>query len=246
MTEEIKRKEKINWDKVRLLLAIGIVGAGINLAGDVLMGWGVRNTRLPGIEGQISQYLTIADWRMFWSALLGLIGVPISAIGHIGIYTLIKPYSKKYARLYSVGIFGAFTFGGSGVHISSVAAAFFYKYMTSVSPETALAASIKFVCYFPLPLCIALLTCVLIQSYAHIRALVTGLTPYPRWCWLCSLPVGTLLISFVNLFGNYALVNAIMVGIFSLGNIWTQSWHLMLLDKAKKNWKKLFVFPASN
>jgi hypothetical protein len=45
--------------------------------------------------------------------------------------------------------------------------------------------------------------------------------------------VGALLVSLVSLFGNYALVNAIMVGVFSLGNIWTQSWHLILLDKAK-------------
>ncbi|HNZ25832.1 MAG TPA: hypothetical protein PLG34_00110 [Spirochaetota bacterium] len=215
------------------MLAIGIAGASINLAGDMLMGWGARDASLTGVEGYVSQYLTIADWRMFWSALLGLIGVPVSLVGHIGIYKLIKPYSKKYARLYGVGIFGGFTFGGAGVHVSSVASAFFYKYMTAASSETALATSIQFVCYFSVPLYIALLICVLIQSYAHIRALATGLTPYPRWCWLCSLPVGALLVSLVSLFGNYALVNAIMVGVFSLGNIWTQSWHLILLDKAK-------------
>ncbi|HOF00623.1 MAG TPA: hypothetical protein PK385_07745 [Spirochaetota bacterium] len=65
MTEKITLKENINWDKARLLLAIGIAGAVINLAGDMLMGWGARDASLTGVEGYVSQYLTIADWRMF-------------------------------------------------------------------------------------------------------------------------------------------------------------------------------------
>lgn len=123
MKKRIKFKEDINWERVRLLLKIGIAGAVINFAGDFLSGWGVRNESLPGIEGMVSHYLLMSDRRIFWAAMLGLVGVPASGLGHIGIYKLIRPYSRKYARLYGLGIFACFTFGG-GVHMSSLATAF--------------------------------------------------------------------------------------------------------------------------
>ncbi len=238
MKEEIEFKEDIDWSKVGLLIKVGLIGAFIILAGDLLMGWGIRDVSLSGIEGQVSQYLTISDSRMFWSSFLGLLGVPIASVGHLGVYKLLKPYSQKYAKLYAIGILGFLTFGGSGVHVSSVESAFFYKYMTVASPYTALAASMKFVSYFPLPLYIALLTCWIVMVYAHIKAVAKGFSPYPRWCWVFSMPVGTLFVSLISTFGNYAIVNAIMVGAFSLGNIWELSGHLLMLGKAKENWKK--------
>jgi hypothetical protein len=71
--------------------------------------------------------------------------------------------------------------------------------------------------------------------YAHIKAVAKGFSPYPRWCWVFSMPVGTLLFSLIAVFGNHAIVNAIMVGAFSLGNIWALSGALLMLGKAKEN-----------
>ncbi len=228
MKEEFK--EKINWGKVRLLLKIGILGAVIILIGDLLMGWGVKDMGLSGIEQQVSQYLTVSDGRRFWSSILGLIGVPIACVGHFGLYKTLKPYSRKYARLYLIGILGFLAFAGAGVHLSSVESAFFYKYMTAVSPETALATSIKFASYFLLPLYITLIFFWILVVYAHIKAVVKGFSPYPRWCWVFSMPVGTLLVSLVAIFGNHAIVNALMVGAFSFGNIWMLGGHLLMTD----------------
>lgn len=230
MKKELKYKEEIDGDKVRLLLKIGIVGAVIILIGDFLMGWGVKDMGLSGIEQQVSQYLTVSDGKMFWSSILGLIGVPIACVGHLGLYKTLKPYSRKYARLYLIGILGFLAFGGAGVHVSSVTSAFFYKYMTAVCPETALATSMKFAFYFPLPLYMALIPCCVIMVYAHIRAVAGGFSPYPRWCWVFSMPVGILLVSLVAIFGNYAIVNALMVGVFSFGNIWMLGGHLLMTD----------------
>ncbi len=237
MREEIKFKEDIDWDKVSLFLKIGLIGAFIILVGDFLMGWGVRDESLSGIEGQVSQYLTISDSRMFCSSLLGLVGVPLACLGHLGIYKLIKPYSQKYSMLYAIGSLGFLTFGGVSVHLSSIESAFFYKYMTAANPSIALASSMKFSLYFLLPLYIALLSAWIIIVYAHIKAVAKGLSPYPRWCWVFSMLVGTLLFSLFGIFGNHAIVNAIMVGAFSLGNIWTLGGHLLMLDKAKENRK---------
>ena len=141
-------QENINWSKISSLMKIGLLGAFIILIGDFLIGWGVKDLSLPGIEGQISQYLTISDSRFFWSSILGVIGVPVAAVGHFGIYRLLKPYSKKYAVVCNRRL-GIFSFGGAGVHLSSVAAGFFYKYMATASPDMALASSIKYFCYFP-------------------------------------------------------------------------------------------------
>ncbi len=98
---------------------------------------------------------------------------------------------------------------------------------------TALAASIKFVCFFFAPL-YSFFVFWLIHTYAHIRAIAGAFSPYPRWCWVFSMPVGALLFSLVNVFGNYAIVSAIMVGALTLGNIWALGGSLLMLDKAKR------------
>lgn len=237
MNEEKKFREDINWDKLALFLKIGLIGAFLILVGDFLMGWGVKDESLSGIESQVSQYLTISDSRMFCSSLLGLIGVPLACIGHFGIYKLIKLYSQKYSKMYMIGILGFLAFGGAGVHLSSIESAFFYKYMTAANPSVALAGSMKFSLYFLLPLYIALLSAWITMVYAHIKAIAKGLSPYPRWCRVFSMPVGTLLFSLFAIFGNHAIVNAIMVGAFSLGNIWTLGGHLLMLGKAKESRK---------
>ena len=218
--------------KIALYLKIGIIGALVILSGDMIMGWGIKDTSIGGIEGQIAQYLTISDKRMFWASIFGMSGVPIAVIGHYGIYQLLKPYSKKYSRMYAIGIVGFLAFGGAGVHVSSVETAFLYKYMTAVSPNTAVETTLKFSLYFLLPLYIVMITCWVVMVYAHLRVILGSLSPYPRWCWIFSMLFGTLLFSLVGFGGNKEIVNALMVGAFSLGNVWTLCGHLLLLDKA--------------
>lgn len=239
MKERVTLKKNIDWDKISLLMKIGLVGAFINLAGDMIIGWGIRNEHLTGLEGFVSHYLTVSDGRLFCSAILGLVGAPISTVAHFGVYKLIEPFSQKYSKLYRNGLFGCLVLGGPGVHMSSVATAFFYKYMTLTNPDVALAASIRFACYFSLPLYIPFLVFWIIETYAHLKAFSTGLSPYPRWCWIFSLPVGTLIFSFVRLLGNHVIVNAIMVGCLTLGNIWKIAGLLIMLKKAEENCLKV-------
>ena len=227
-------KNNINWYRIALFLKIGIIGAVVILAGDLLMGWGLKDMSKTGIESQLSPYLTISDSRMFWAAVFGFTGVPIASVGHYGIYKMLQPYSRKYARLYAIGILTFFAFGGAGVHASSVEAAYFYKYMTASGSEAALGATVKFAACFLLPLYIVLLTGWGIMVYAHIRAVAAGLSLLPRWCWLFSMPIGSLLFGLIGLLGNHEIVNAIMVGAFSLGNIWSLAGHLAILCKVKE------------
>ena len=223
----------IRRDRIALFLKLGILGALVILAGDMLVGWGVKDASLPTPEGQFSQYLTVSDTRLFWASVCGFLGVPVTVVGHYGIYRLLKPFSQKYARLYAVGILGFLAFGGAGVHVSSVEAAFFYKYLSAADPAGALLPTLKFMVSFLLPLYAILLTGWGIMVCAHIRAVAGGLSPFPRWGWVFSMPVGCLLFSLIGLFGNHALVNALMVGAFSLGNIWSLAGHLWMLGRVE-------------
>ena len=226
-----------NTKRIALFLKIGILGAALILAGDLLMGWGLKDMSKTGMEAQLSPYLSISDGRMFWAAVFGFTGVPVAVAGHYGIYQMLRPYSQKYARLYAIGILGFLAFGGAGVHGSSVEAAYFYKYMTAADSGAALTSTVKFAVYFLLPLYGVLLTGWVIMVYAHIRAVSAGLSPLPRWGWVFSMPIGSLIFSLPGLLGNYEIVNAIMVGAFSLGNIWSLAGHLWMLRKAKENQK---------
>lgn len=228
-----QKKNAISRDRIALLLKIGILGAVVILTGDVLMGWGLKDEGLSGVEGQLSPYLSISQGRMFWAAVCGFTGVPLAVAGHWGIYRLLRPYSRKYARLYAVGILGFLAFGGAGVHVSSVEAAFFYQHMTAAAGGSAVAETMQFAALFLLPLYAVLLSGWVVMVYAHIRAVAGGLSPLPRWGWVFAMPVGSVLVSPIGLLGNHELVNALMMGAFSLGNIWSLCGHLWMLGRVR-------------
>ena len=230
MEQKNNFKKIIDWDRVALLLGIAIVGAVITISGDFLMGWATKDMGLKGIERELSQFHSVSDDRMFMSAIVGLIGVPMGIAGHFAIYNTLKPYSQKYAKLYVIGNFGFLTFGGAGVHVSSVGLAYFYKHMSMANPRAALVHSTKIAMYILVPLYVVVV-------YAQFMAVIRGRSPYPRSCLVFSMAVGTVMISLIGLAGNHAIVNALMVGAFSFGNIWTLSGHLILLPKAKQKYE---------
>ena len=67
-----------------------------------------------------------------------------------------------------------------------------------------------------------------------MSAFVKGMTPYPRWCWIFSLPVGMLITMLFKVFGESELVNALTAGWISIGNIWMFGGLLFTMKYAKK------------
>jgi hypothetical protein len=59
MKNEIAIEETIEWNRIKRLMVIGLIGAIMILVGDFLAGWGVRDENLDGIRGLVSPYLTI-------------------------------------------------------------------------------------------------------------------------------------------------------------------------------------------
>ncbi len=85
-----------------------------------------------------------------------------------------------------------------------------------------------------LVLIIAFLIFFIIQSAAQITAFVKGYTPYPKWCWIFSLPVGMTVTMLIKFAGNHALFNALAAGWISIGNIWMFGGLLFMMKKAKE------------
>ncbi len=97
-------------NRIRKLFLIGLCAGIMVLVGDMLLGWGVSDETLTGIEKKLSTYANISDNRIFWSAMLGFVGIPIEGLCYFGVYRLIAPYSEKYAHMLRSGILGYHSF----------------------------------------------------------------------------------------------------------------------------------------
>lgn len=225
---------KLDWQRIAKLFRIGLIAGIMVLIGDMLLGWGVADNSLSGMEKELSAYLMLSDTRIFWSAFLGLIGIPLEGLCYFGVYRLMAEKSPKHAHAYRSGIIGYLIFGACGVHVPCLASVFFYKYMYAVSPENALDVAIKFASYFLLPGFILLFIFFAILCGVQISAFVKGMTPYPKWCFIFSLPVGMLGTMCFKIFGNHAWVNALTAGWISIGNIWMFGGLLVMMKVAKK------------
>lgn len=232
---DIVIKSDLDWSRIKKLMVIGLFAGCMVLVGDMLLGWGVHDTSVSGLEGFLSAYLEISDSRIFWSAFLGFVGISLEGLCFFAVYRLIVPYSKKYAHLYRTGIFGYLMFAACGVHVPCLACVYVYKHLHEVSPDQALDLSLRFGLYFLLPAMILFFIFWVIHSYAHIAAFAKGFTPYPRWCWIFCMPVGQALTMLLKFLPETALRNAITAAWLSIGNIWMMAGLLVMMGKAKTN-----------
>lgn len=224
----------LDWKRIRKLLLIGLLAGCMVMVGDMLLGWGIHDPEKTGLEGFLSSYLKISDSRIFWSAFLGLIGIPLEGLCYFAVYRLIASHSIKYARLYRTGIFGYLIFGGCGVHVPCLACVFVYRHLAEISPENAVNLTYRFGLYFLLPATILFVISWAIHSYAQIVAFAKGLTPYPRWCWIFCMPVGQALVMLLKFAPETALRNAVTAGWLSFATIWTMCGLLATMKSAMK------------
>lgn len=224
---------KLDWKRIRHLMQLGILGALFTLVGDMLLGWGIHDAAKTGLEGFLSAYVNLPDGRIFWSALLGFIGIPLEALSCFAIYRMIRPYSEKYAHMYRAGILGELAFAGCGVHVPCLACVFFYKYMAAASPGNALSASVRFGLYFLLPGMVVFFVFWAVQHIAHIAAFAKGMTPYPKWCWVFCPAVGMAIVMFLKFLPETELRNALTAAWISFGNLWTFIGLLAIARKVK-------------
>ncbi|MCM1345350.1 MAG: hypothetical protein NC305_18350 [Lachnospiraceae bacterium] len=210
---------ELDMPRIRHLMKIGLVAAVMVLAGDMLLGYGAAETEVSGIPVTFARYLDVSDGRIFWSAILGTMGIPLECLCYFAIYRLIACKSEKYAHTYRAGIFGCLIFAGCGVHVPCCAAVYFLKKMYEYSPDTALEMTVEFLTYFLAPVTVLFLIFFFVMTVTQIRAFAKGLTPLPKWAWVFSVLFG-LLMAVILKAPNLPLTNALATGWISIGNLW--------------------------
>lgn len=94
---DIGISRQLDWNRIRCSFIIGLFGGIMTLIGDWLLGYGVYDESLTGLERKLSQYLALSDEKIFWSAFLGLIGISLEGLCYFGIYRLIE--NDTYAHI---------------------------------------------------------------------------------------------------------------------------------------------------
>lgn len=237
-TIEVRQMKKPpDRERIRHLYKIGIIAAILVLAGDMLLGWGVPDESMTGIDQYFSRYLTVSDTRIFLSAFFGLIGIPVECLSYFGIYRVIASRSEKLAHAYRAGIIGMTAFGAL-VHVLCCAAIYHFRSLYALTPENAEDGAVKFVLYFLLPAAVIFAIFFFLLAAVQICAFAKGMTPYPKWCAVFSILAGFIVIAVMRLFGNHAFAYAISTGWISIGSTYMLSGLLIVSRKAMNNHEK--------
>ncbi len=224
-----------DMSRIRRHMKLGLFAGVMVLVGDMLLGYGASDTAVSGIPATFARYLTVSDGRIFWAAILGLIGIPLECLCYFSVYRLIVQGSEKYAHTYRAGIFG-----GCGVHVPCCAAVFILKKVYGYDPDTAIEMTAKYLICFLLPAMVLFLISFLIVTVTQMRAFAKGLTPLSKWGWVFSVLIG-LPIAVAFKIPNLPLMNALATGWISIGNIWMFGGLLFLT----KDWQSKSEKPVN-
>ncbi len=214
MYNDIGISSELDWKRILHLFRVGFFGALLTLIGDMILGWGVEDESLTGLARMLSAYTGTSDGGIFAAALLGLFGITLEGLCYFGIYRLMANFAPKYAHSYRSGIFGYVIFGGCGFHVPVCALVFLMKHGVSAEILS------KYTANFILPAFVLFWIFFLILQITQICVFAKGLTPYPKWCWVFSLPVGMVAAQLLGVVGNYPLINALSCAWISVGNLW--------------------------
>ncbi len=227
-------KQTIDWRRVAHLLKIGIFAALTVLIGDMLLGWGVSDSSVAELPAMFTRYLSVSDGRIFASALLGLIGIPVECLCWFAVYRMIQPYSKRDAHIYRAGIVGCLAFGGCGVHVPCCMGVYLLKRFYASNPATVEQETLRFIGWFLIPATIIFSVFLFLTAIVQIKAFLAGHTPLPRRCWVFSIVFGLVWMLLMRLIGDYDITNALATGWISVGNLWMLSGLYIEAQKASK------------
>lgn len=218
---------RLDWPRIRRLLKIGLLASVLHVIGDMILGWGLEDEALTGLERMLSAYTGTSDGGIFAAALLGLLGMVLEGLAYFGVYRLIASYSQKDAHSLRTGILGYLIFGACGFHVPTCALVFLTKH----GVERALL--LRCAAYFMLPAFILFWVFFAVLNTAQIRAFAKGKTPLPKACWAFSMPVGMLLAMLPGVLGNRPLVNALACAWIAVGNLWMFGGLTVMANKAQ-------------
>lgn len=224
---------ELDMPRIIHLMKLGLFFAVINIAADMILGYGAAEAAEYGVPATFARYLNVSDGRIVLSAVLGLIGIPAECLCYFSVYRLIACKSEKYAHMYRSGIIGCLIFGGGGVHVPCCALAYFMKKISVYDAENLFQETLKFAEYFLLPATILFMIFYAVLIIAQIAAFSKGHTPLPKWSWIFSPLFGIAAVIILRL-PNLPLTNALAAAWINLGNIWMFGGLLILSKKYER------------
>ena len=224
-----------DWPRIEHLLKLGIFAAVLVLIGDMLLGWGTSDPNVTELPPMFSRYLSVPDGRIFASALLGLIGIPIECLCWFAVYRMIQPYSEKDAHAYRAGIIGCLAFGGCGVHVPCCMAVYLLRHFYADDPASAVQQIMPWLVWFLLPATFIFMIFFSVTAIVQLRAFRSGHTPLPRRCCAFSLLFGLIWILVMRLCGDHCITNALATGWISIGNLWMMGGLLITMKRRIKH-----------
>lgn len=222
-----------DWDRIAHLFKIGIFASLLALiGGDMILGWGTVDMSLDGMEQYFSRYTDVSDVRIFWSGLLGMIGITLETMSLFGVYRIIASKSESYAHAYRAGLIGMLAFGAF-CHVMCCVAIYHHNVLYRIDPSRAIEGTIMFAKYFLIPVTVIFFVFFLVMNIVQIMAFAKGQTPYPRWCWIFTMLTGLIDIAAMRLVGNRPWAYALSTGWLSFGSLVTFIGLLVAMPKAR-------------
>lgn len=227
-----------DWDRIAHLFKIGILASLLALiGGDMLLGWGTADMSLSGMEQYFSRFLTVSDIRIFWSGLLGMIGITLETMCLFGVYRIIASVSESYAHAYRAGLIGMLAFG-SFCHVMCCATIYYHNALYRIDPGIAIEETMKFAKYFLIPVSGIFFVFFLVMNIVQIIAFVKGKTPYPNWCWVFTMLTGIIDLAVMKLAGNRPWAYALSTGWLSIGSFVTFTGLLINMPKKRSGGRR--------
>lgn len=220
-----------DWDRIAHLFKIGIFASLLALiGGDMILGWGTVDMSLDGMEQYFSRYTDVSDVRIFWSGLLGMIGITLETMSLFGVYRIIASKSESYAHAYRAGLIGMLAFGAF-CHVMCCVTIYHHNALYRIDPGRAIEGTIMFAKYFLIPVTVIFFVFFLVMNIVQIMAFAKGHTPYPRWCWIFTMLTGLIDIAAMRLVGNHPWAYALSTGWLSFGSLVTFIGLLVTMPK---------------
>lgn len=224
--------ETLDKERIAHLFKLGIITSLVALSADMILGWGIADESLTGLNQYFSRYLTVSDTRIVLSAVIGMIGITVESLCYFGVYRLIASRSAKLAHAYRAGLIGMIAFGPF-THVMCCASIYHLNALNKFDPSKAADGAVKFILCFLLPVTAVFFPFFLTVAIVQFKAFLKNETPYPKFCCIFSIFSGLPVVILIKLIGNYPAVYAISTGWISIGSLITFTGLLINMKKAE-------------
>jgi hypothetical protein len=197
---------------------VGIIGAILTIIGDFLL-LGVDSNTSGG--GLFDKYLDIASkisyTRIGLAGFFGYLGIPLTAIGFLALYQMIKDKESSLAKVYKWSMIISFVALGGGVHIICCYLVAGMKMNIEAGTADVVSAVINQQAGFLVPSVIVFFAVYFVACISMIVLIAKGKTILPKWMWILNPLVMKIVINALGKLGTSAFFNGLACSNMSLG-----------------------------